>query len=117
MGSADNRQGKVVVVALVNECNPGDGESGILAALKAQHEAHSLFDSAVVLVTPIVYICVCPHGEIRWQYAVFLQRCPRCRGSGIPIERDLLGVPLLIDRSRKAALSRGDIAVCTSFQL
>jgi hypothetical protein len=45
---AERRDVKLDFLDLVNELNPGDGDSGMIEALKAQHGSHALFDSAVV---------------------------------------------------------------------
>ena len=63
---------------LVNGFDTSDCDDRMSEALKAEHRPHSLFNFAVILFNPVVYIFVCPPYEICWRDLFFLQRCHRC---------------------------------------
>jgi len=48
------------ICRLVYELNPADGSGGMLETFEPQHWSHSLFDSAVILLTHVGHRAVCP---------------------------------------------------------
>jgi hypothetical protein len=80
------------------EYRPGNRDTRIRKALKAEYCPHSLFGLSMVLFNDVIQVATRAHDESVGQNLFFLSLSDRCMRGDIAIERDLLGHTPLFNR-------------------